>query len=72
MSTKRKKSPERVAGSASTTEVVNVVKALKVQMEARKKLYFRHKGVVTDVREVPDHATQLRAAEALCKIMGLC
>jgi hypothetical protein len=40
-------------------------------MEARKKLYFRHKGIVTEVREVPDHATQLRAAEVLCKIMGL-
>ena len=71
MSTKRKKSLETVAGSFSTAEFINVVKALKAQMEATKMVYFRYKGIVTDVREVPDHATQLRAAEELMKIMGL-
>lgn len=71
MSSKHNKSLESVDGSESVAEVVKVVKKLKAQMEASKMIYIRHKGVVTDIREVPDHATQLRAAEALCKIMGL-
>jgi hypothetical protein len=40
-------------------------------MQAKKKVYFRHKGIVMHMLEVPDHATQLRAAEELMKIMGL-
>jgi hypothetical protein len=69
MSSKRKKMP---AYSPETiTQIIEVLQALKKQTQATKTLYFRHNGVVTDVREVPDHPAQLRAAEELMKIMGL-
>jgi hypothetical protein len=71
MSRKRKKSLETVDGRESIAEVVKVVKLLKVLMEATKVIYIRHKGVVTDFMEVPDHTTQRRAAVELAKIMGL-
>ena len=71
MSRKRKKLSESVGDNIMTNELVTVVMALKRQLEARKKVYFRYKGIVMTVREVPDHDTQLRAAVELMKIMGL-
>jgi hypothetical protein len=53
------------------TQFQTVVMTLKKQLRARKKVYFRYKGVVTDVREVRDHMTQLRALVELIKVMGL-
>jgi len=69
MSSKRKKVP--TYSPETIIQIDEVLQALKKQLQAKKKLYFRYKGIVTDVREVPDHATQLRAAEELMKIMGL-
>jgi hypothetical protein len=71
MSGKRKKLPESAEDKAIVTKLETVLIALKKQTQAKKKVYFRYKGIVTDMREVPDHATQLRAAEELMKIMGL-
>jgi hypothetical protein len=48
-----------------------VLKALKRQMNATKKLYGSYRGVVTDTIEVPDHWLQLRALEELAKQHGL-
>jgi hypothetical protein len=44
-------------------QMLNVLKALKRQMNATKKLYVRYRGVVTETIEVPDHRVQLRALE---------
>jgi hypothetical protein len=71
MSSNHRKPLESVEGNLNATEVEIVLKALMKQLRARKKLYFRHKGVVKDVREVPDHATHLRALDELAKIVGL-
>jgi len=52
-------------------QLVKVLKALKRQMNATKKLYVSYRGVVTDTIEVPDHRVQLRALEELAKLHGL-
>jgi hypothetical protein len=41
------------------------------QMNATKKLYLRRQGVVTGIREVPDHAVQFRASVELAKLYGV-
>jgi hypothetical protein len=69
MSSKRKKVPTH--SPEMIIQIDEVLQALKKQTQATKTLYFRYKGVVKDVREVPDHAAQLRALDALAKIMGL-
>ena|ERR1700678_2229139 len=48
-----------------------VIKLLAKQMNATKTLYFSYRGVITDSRTVPDHATQLRALHELAKLQGL-
>jgi hypothetical protein len=72
MSGNRKKLPERAEeDSVIITRLETVLTALKRQMQAKKKVYIRYKGIVTEVHEVPDHATQLRACDEMMKIMGL-
>jgi hypothetical protein len=48
-----------------------VLKELKHQLNATKRVYFSHRGVVTDSRVLPDHKAQLRAAIELIKMHGL-
>lgn len=48
-----------------------LLKNLIKSVDATKKLYFSHRGVVTDTREVPDHDIQLRALIELAKMYGL-
>jgi len=52
-------------------QLLAVLKALKKQLKATKRLYFRHRGVVTDRRVLPDHKAQLRAAIELVKMHDL-
>ena len=68
MSGKRKKLAE--SEDAVVAKLETVLMTLKKQLQAKKKVYIRYKGIVTEVWEDPDHATRLRAAEELMKIMG--
>lgn len=71
MRKKRKAALGSTSGDLSMREVETVVKALAKQLQATKKLYFTHQGVVIETREVPDHYIQLRAGRELAKMMGL-
>jgi hypothetical protein len=70
MSRKRKTMRNRVL-DLSVDDVEEIIKLLAKQMNATKTMYFRHRGVITDSRTVPDHATQLRALHELAKLHGL-
>lgn len=70
-SNRKKKLGESAEDIATVARLETVLTALKEQMQAKKTVYIRYKGIVTEVYEDPDHATQLRAAEELMKIMGL-
>jgi hypothetical protein len=48
-----------------------LLKNLIKSVDATKKLYFSHRGVVKDTREVPDHDIQLRALIELAKMYCL-
>jgi hypothetical protein len=48
-----------------------LLKELAKQLNATKKLYFSHQGMVRDMREVPDHEIQLRALIELAKMWDL-
>lgn len=52
-------------------QLLKVMKALKRQINATKKIYVSYRGVVTDTIEVPDHWAQLRALEELAKLHRL-
>ncbi len=52
-------------------QLLAVLKALKHQMNATKRVYFSHRGVVTDSRVLPDHKARLRALIELVKLHGL-
>jgi hypothetical protein len=67
----KKKLEGSAEDNAIITRLETVLMTLKKQLRAKKKVYIRYKGIVTDVYEGPDHATQLRAVEELMKIMGL-
>jgi hypothetical protein len=71
MSAQRKGMPENGSAGLSMDEIKGVLKNLATQLKATKRVYFSHRGVVTDTREVPDHAVQLRAAIELVKMHGL-
>ncbi len=49
-------------------QVRAVVKALKRQLNATKRVYFRHRGRV--ISSLPDHKAQLRAIIELIKLHG--
>jgi hypothetical protein len=59
------------SGDLGITEFQELLKVLAEQEHATKKLYFRHKGVVKELREVPDHDSKLRALDALAEIYSL-
>jgi hypothetical protein len=69
MSRKRKTMQNRPL-DLSVEDVERVIKQLAKLMNATKPLYFSHRGVITDSRTVPDHATQLRALHELIKLHG--
>jgi hypothetical protein len=55
----------------STDQLLKLLKALKRQLNATKRLSVQYRGVVTDSIVVPDHRTQLRAAIELGKLHDL-
>ena len=54
-----------------TDQLLEVLKALKRQLNATKRVYFSHRGVVTDSKTVPDHKARLRATIELTRLHGL-
>jgi hypothetical protein len=48
-----------------------VPKPLNLQLNAKKRVYFRHRGVVTDTREVPNLVAQPHALQELAKLQTL-
>jgi hypothetical protein len=71
MRRKRKRAPGKDIESWDIGEITTVIKALAKQFHASKKIYFRHQGVVTCSRTVPDHAIQLRATTEILKMYGV-
>jgi|ERR1017187_4471329 hypothetical protein len=71
MRRKRERLLRKGIESLDMGEITTVMKALAKQFHARKKIYFRHQGVVTCSRTVPDHALQLRATTELLKMYGV-
>jgi len=57
--------------ASGVDQLLAVLKALKHQMNATKRVHFSHRGVVTDSRALPDHKAQLRALIELGKLHGL-
>ncbi len=55
----------------SIYELEEVLKLLVKKVNAKKKLYVRYRGVVTETIEVPDHRVQLRALNELAKLYAL-
>jgi hypothetical protein len=55
----------------SVDQLLKLLKALKKQLNATKRLCVRHRGVVTDSIVVPDHRAQLRATIELGKLHDL-
>ena len=55
----------------SADQLLKLLKALKKQLNATKRLSVKYRGVVTDSIVVPDHRTQLRALIELGKMHGL-
>jgi hypothetical protein len=48
-----------------------ITKVLVPGLEAKKTVYFTHKGVVTDSREDIDHDRRLRCFDIYCNLLGL-
>ena len=65
--------PQALEGAGYPVDkmLTELVEKLRDQMEAKKTRFFKYKGVVTDVREVPAHNIQLRAITELFKLLGL-
>jgi AraC-like DNA-binding protein len=60
------------AGYSVDNVLTEIYQNLRAQMmEATKIRFFKYKGVVREIREVPAHKVQLRAAVALCRLLGL-
>jgi hypothetical protein len=61
---------DKSIGALGVDQLLRVLKALKRQMNATKKLHVSYRGVVTETIKVPDHGVQLRALEELAKLHG--
>jgi hypothetical protein len=48
-----------------------ITKVLVPGLEAKKTVYFTHRGVVTDSREDIDHDRRLRCFDLYCNLLGL-
>jgi hypothetical protein len=70
MSKKRESVREKGIESLDLDEFITVIRVLVKQLDATKKVYFSHQGVVKSSRTIPDHAIQFRAAVELAKLQG--
>ncbi len=62
---------DETVDALSLDQLRAVLKALKRQVNAAKRVYFSHRGVVTASRVLPDHKVRLRALNELAKLHGL-
>jgi hypothetical protein len=71
MSRERKRARRKGIESLEIGQLARLITGLKEQLNATKKLYFSHQGVVNSCRTIPDHATRFRALVELTKLHGL-
>jgi hypothetical protein len=71
MSQKHKKVAQNALDGVGVDELTRLLSMLGKELNAKKRVFFVHQGVVICSREVPDHKTRLRAAIELGKLHDL-
>ena len=71
MGQKHKKTAKNVVHGLDAVDFARMSSMLKNQLNAKKRMFLGHRGVVNQSKAFPDHKAQLRAAIELCKIYGL-
>jgi len=61
---------EQIFDAQGLTET-HIAQKLKEKTNAKSKIFFQNRGIVTDVREVEDHHVQLKATELAAKLRGM-